>query len=315
MGILIIAAIILFPLYAGLSAGLVSTVRSRLIYGIAIMVVSGALEAAFWLLAQSATGSASVILLLPLIFFAVVFLIGLGLFIGHLIKFLPVGNLSQRIISVAAFALPAALVGWGMYTVETVRIADEKTETAARADFLNQTLTASFGEHLVTLPVVPWLQIVHACRQGTRSCHTNFWSSSELNMASPDTLELFSIKFEKHSDVIEEWGRWCAEKPEVSDGVWCEGSFDQSMSLNLTETTGRTHYPKRWKVYPAPKGTNLLTCAENWNGLSCNVNFDVASGIQGSISTLGLTPEQAAAEALKALPKIARIWATMLNGA
>jgi hypothetical protein len=314
MSIFIVSAICLFPFYAGLSAGIISTVRSRLIYGIAIMVVSGTLEAAFWLLAQSVTGSASFILLLPLIFFAAVFLIGLGLFIGNLIKFLPAESLIHRIFGAAAFALPAALVGWGMYTVETVRIADEKAEVVARADFLNQTLAASFGEHLVTLPVVPWLQIVHACRQGSRDCHTHFWSSSELNMASPDTLKLFSIKFVTHSNAIEELNRWCAEKPEMTDGVWCEGPFDHSMSLYLTDQSGLDFNSKRWKAHPAPEGANLLTCAKFRKELSCRVEFDVASGIRGSISTVGLTPEQAAAEALKALPKITKIWATMLNG-
>ncbi|RLJ60506.1 hypothetical protein BCF46_0707 [Litoreibacter meonggei] len=116
---LIIAAIILLPFYAGLSAALISTVRSRFIYGIAIMMVSGAIATPLWLFAQSVTSSGGFILVFPLLFLALVFLIGLGQFVGNLAKLLPADSLGHRIFVAAAFVLPAALISWGIYVSNT----------------------------------------------------------------------------------------------------------------------------------------------------------------------------------------------------
>lgn len=315
MGILFFPAIVLLIFYAALSAGFVSSGRSRLVHGSVTMMISSALAAALWQMAQSTTApSAGFALIVLYCFLTGAFLIGLGLFIGCLTKLLPAGSISRHIVGVAVLILPAALMGWGIYTYEAGKVADEKAKVAARAAFQSQTLTASFGDHSVALPVAPSIHITHACREGKRVCHTYFSGSTELNMASPDTLELVSIEFPRRSVVNEELIRWCADRPDMSDSVWCEQPFEQPLGLSVTDTTSRTLDPAKWTRYPAPDEASSLICYEHGTGPSCEIKFDLAPGIQGYASTIGLTPEQAGVEALKALPRITRVWAAMSSG-
>ena len=130
-------------------------------------------------------------------------------------------------------------------------------------------------------------------------------------MAPPDTLDIVSIEFPWRSVVNEEFIRWCNDRPDVSDSVWCEQPFEHRLGLSVTDTKSPTPDPAIWTRHPAPDGARSLICLESWTGRSCLIKFDLAPGIQGYVSTTGLTPEQASAEALKALPWIARVWAAM----
>lgn len=315
MGIFFVPAIVLLIFYTALCAGFVSFGRSRLIHGSVIMMISSALAAALWQMAQNTTApSAGFALIVLFCLLTGAFLIGLGLFIGCLTKLLPEGSISRRMVGIAVLILPAALVGWGLYSYKAGKVADEKAKVAARAAFQSQKLTASFGDHSVTLPVAPSIHITHACREGKRICHTSFSGNTELNMASPDTLELVSIEFPKRSDINEELTRWCADRAEMLDSVWCEQPFEQLVGLSVTDTTSRTRDPVNWKRYPAPDRASSLICYEHGAGPSCEIKFELAPGIQGYVSTIGLTQRQASVEALKALPRITRVWAAMSGG-
>lgn len=311
MGIFVIAAMILGIFYVGLSIGFMPARSTRRFRGLGTLLVSSVLAIALWQSAQSITApSAGATILIFFCVLAIFFIGGLGRLAGSLTRQLPAGSRTIRLTGASVIVVPAALIGWSIYAYETNRIADEKAEVAALAAFQSQTLTGSFGGHSIALPVVPSLHIVHACRDVTRDCHTHFWRSTGLNMASLDAFELFSIRFRIDDAIIEVLASWCAKRQQMLDTVWCEGPLEHETGLSLTESKGPLD-PNIYTVHQAPDRINSIVCSEHWTGLSCHVKFDVAAGIEGYIFTSGLTPEVAGDEALKAIPRINRIWAAM----
>lgn len=314
MGIFIVAAILLGTFYIGLVMGFMPAGGAHRIRGIGTMIVFGGLAVAIWQSAQNITApSAGVTILLFVCLLAIFFIGGFGQLAGSLTRQLPAESRVIRLAGVLVIVFPAALIAWGIYAIEVNRIANENAELAVLAEFQNQTLTGSFGGHSIALPVVPSLHIVHACLEGTRECHTHFWHSTELNMASPDTFELSSIRFRIDDVIMKKLTIWCANRRQMLDTVWCEGPLEYEIGLRVTESRDPLD-TNIYTVHQAPEAINSIVCNEHWTGLRCHVKFDVTASIEGYIFTSGLTPEEAGAEAVEALPRINRIWAFMSNG-
>jgi hypothetical protein len=129
-------------------------------------------------------------------------------------------------------------------------------------------------------------------------------------MASPDAFELSSIRFRTDDVIMKELVIWCANRLQMLDSVWCEGPLEHESGLSVTDIRGPLD-PNIYTVHQTPDATYSIVCNEHWTGLSCHVKFDVAVGIEGYIFTSGLSPEEAGDEAVKAIPRINRIWAAM----
>jgi hypothetical protein len=314
MDIVRLAFIVLGPYYLGLYYGFRRAIGAHRVRGIGKVIVCGGLAVVLTGLGQSVTApSAGITIILAFIILALFFLFGLGQTLGSLIKFLPIKSTLTRVIGVAVIVIPTALIGWGLYAMEANKIEEEKAKNAAIEAFQSQTLTGTFDRHLIRLPVVPSLHIIHRCHEGTRECHTHFSGSAELNMASPDSLELSSIQFLNRRRINEQMNGWCAGRPQLLDTVWCEGPMKHQTGLILTG-----HYkpnnPNYGTEYQAPDGIRSIICSEHWTGFGCRVTFDIADGIVGYILTNDITPLEAGEEALQTLPRINRIWTEITSG-
>jgi hypothetical protein len=278
------------------------------------MMGSCVLAIAVLQLTQRATSpSAGVGIIILFVTLAATFTYGFGQLAGSLTRRLPTRSWAIRIVGLFMIVVPAASMGWGLYALEARRGAHEKAEMAAIALFQDQTLTGSFGRHSVTLPVVPSLRLVHACYEGTKQCHTLLWRSAALDSASPDTLELSSIRFHNGHNVLEELNIWCANRQQMLDTVWCELPLESDFSLSVKDSMDPPNLNK-YTAHQAPEPIKLLACREHWRGLSCRIRFDLNTDIEGYVVTNGLSPDEAQDEALKViLPRLRRIWAAMSN--
>lgn len=313
MSVLGVSAAVLGIYYLGLSQGIAPRGETHRIRGIGKLIISLFLGVAFGQLAKGITAPGAAVGLLfvfcvPMAFF----LVGLGQLVGSLTGLLQRGSTAKRIIAAVVIIGPPALIGSGLYSLETSRVAEKEAEIAARAAFQNQTLVGSFGDHSVTLPVVPSLQITHACLDGTRECHTHFWSSTGLNQTSPEDIEITSMRFRTDDVILEELSVWCDVREHMLDTLWCAQPPDNDLTLRLADTA-RSLDPDIYTIHDFPEPIDTIICFEHWKGLSCRVRFDIAEGIEGAISTINLTPKDANVAALRIIPRAFSVWQAISN--
>lgn len=267
-----------------------------------------------WHAGQSSTASFGALLIVfALCFLVLVFLIGLGDFIGSLMARCGARRRLRNWAVCATIIFPAVLSALAIYQSEKNRKAEELAEKEAREAFQQQTFVAQFGGHSVTFPASPVLGIEHSCRHHRKACFT-YWNSESLNMAKAEDLVLFSIRFSTLDNVRDEFDSWCADRPDLANTTWCEQQYDYAFSLHVK---GQNRIP--WgqaagaTLFEAPQKIRALVCSDHWKGLSCRAIIDIAPGIEARVPSQGLAPEAAAQRALDALPFIDRHWAAMLE--
>jgi len=314
MTLLLVFALILVSFYLGVANSMTQSKAGAPLRGMGLMTVAGGLAIGTWQVGQFVFApSAALTIIFALCFLVLVFLLGLGRLVGSLIARLQVNSKTRSIAVGATMAIPTMLSGLAVYQYESHRKTEELAKTLARDAFQQKTLTANFGDHVVSFPVSPALRIKHSCRNHSRSCVTD-WYSKGINSAQADDLVLHSVRFSSLAGMESKFMGWCAKRPDLAKTSWCELSHEYEFSLHVR---GQNRIP--WGqadgaiLFEAPEKIRVLVCSDHWKGLSCRAIIDIAAGIEAHVPSQGLTPSAAGQRALEALPAIKRHWETMLE--
>ncbi|MEM1351001.1 MAG: hypothetical protein AAGF27_01585 [Pseudomonadota bacterium] len=300
--------------FLGLGGGLIASKSGSRLRGWPTMIVSAALFAVLWRSAQPGVIYASYVMFLAgVLFLTLTFLIGFGLFIGSLIARLRLKPVIRRLAVVLAIAAPVTLMLVHVDKVEKRRAAQELADQKDLAAWQSQTLKGELGEHTVTFPVQPNLQISHSCRDHKSTCVSS-WGRAGLNMAEADDLVLQSLRFSIRPQRAKTLVNWCTSNFPAFDNAWCELHPDYDFSF---EAEGFRRVPLEEAgnviLYPAPQRVKVLACYRKSQIERCRVEFEVAHGVRARVFSSGLSPEAAAERALELLPTIKRRWRALTD--
>lgn len=257
-------------------------------------------------------GGAIVYLAFIAVFFTV-FLFGLGMLAGSLASWPKSGSIRKALLA-SILITPITLVGTGLYRYEVAVREKAEALIEERAEFLRETLTGSFGAHVVSIPVLPLAKITHACREERSVCHTSFGRSTALNNAKREALDLRTVEILSHEDDLSQLAAWCAERGAEVDPEWCAVVPLDRLVFRRHEDVRPEADTNGWTEVPSDaSGTRVYCGAQSFEGF-CRALIDVAPGIQAEQWFRDLEPAKVIALLPTARNRAEALWRAMQSG-
>jgi len=286
-------------------------------------------------LRPTSSGGAGLGFVLIFIVFAILpGLISLAWLIG-----LGIGRLQRRrpgpplVLLVATLIAPFGVLG----KIHLDRMNDVSADRARQAAFEQTTLTGTLGSNTLRIPASPEVRLIFKCQSNgqEKDCH---WPLSiapdptdKWRYNTPQPLKLVAVTFEQATTGCvdssqspptckraENVDRWCANRPDLSETVWCSARAPVHMTFHPrspNETQKPSYNSEDWQILPTPAdadGDVTVQCNQNvYNGPQCRAHLSFAPDAYLEMTFQPDDTAAAWAAVTAALPRARGIWGAL----